>query len=89
MRYVSSHPTDLERNELLLKLFVEGYSVLETYLKGNSRKNELYFAKHIDYFKTQYDRGVRITCTRITYKLNAVGVYTLPDLLNVITFMQK
>ena len=45
--------------ELQRKAFVQAYSVLETYLQGSSMKNGLYFAKHIDYFSTQYGVGVR------------------------------
>ena len=32
---------------------MEGYDVLYTYLMGDSRKNELYIAKHIDFFESQ------------------------------------
>ncbi|ESO83880.1 hypothetical protein LOTGIDRAFT_236387 [Lottia gigantea] len=39
----------------LTKIFVEAYSVLYSYLMGNSRKNELYIAKYIDFFLTQFE----------------------------------
>ncbi|KAK6195687.1 hypothetical protein SNE40_001061 [Patella caerulea] len=39
----------------LTKIFVEAYAVLYTYLMGNSRKNELYIAKYIDFFLTQFE----------------------------------
>ena len=32
---------------------MEAYDVLYMYLKGDSRKNELYIAKHIDFFESQ------------------------------------
>lgn len=37
----------------MVKLLVKCYEVLYTYLAGNSRKNELYIAKHLDFFNTQ------------------------------------
>ena len=37
----------------MIKLLVKCYEVLYTYLAGNSRKNELYIAKHLDFFKSQ------------------------------------
>ena len=39
----------------LTKIFLEAYDVLYTYLKGDSRKNELYIAKYIDFFLTQFE----------------------------------
>uniref|UniRef100_A0A1I8GHA8 Inositol 1,4,5-trisphosphate receptor n=1 Tax=Macrostomum lignano TaxID=282301 RepID=A0A1I8GHA8_9PLAT len=39
--------------QYLVKIFVECYEVLYTYLMGDSRKNELYIAKHIDFFRSQ------------------------------------
>lgn len=45
--------------DLVLRVQVQAYKVLETYLQGNSRKNELYFAQHIGYFSTQYEKQVR------------------------------
>lgn len=40
------------------KIFVEAYDVLYTYLMGDSRKNELYIAKHVQFFQTQFDHQV-------------------------------
>ena len=37
------------------RIFVEAYDVLYTYLMGNSRKNELYIAKYIDFFLSQFE----------------------------------
>jgi len=34
-------------------ILIEGYDVLYTYLMGDSRKNELYIAKHIQFFESQ------------------------------------
>lgn len=42
----------------LQKIFAKAYDVLYHYLQGNSRKNELYIAKHIDFFQTQFELGV-------------------------------
>ena len=39
----------------LTKIFLEAYDVLYTYLMGDSRKNELYIAKYIDFFLTQFE----------------------------------
>ncbi|XP_033730119.1 LOW QUALITY PROTEIN: inositol 1,4,5-trisphosphate receptor type 2-like [Pecten maximus] len=39
----------------LVRIYVEAYDVLYTYLMGDSRKNELYIAKHIDFFLTQFE----------------------------------
>lgn len=61
VRYLRSRPEHLVLYELQREAFVQAYSVLETYLQGKSRKNGLYFAKHIDYFSTQY--SVRVSET--------------------------
>ena len=42
----------------LQRVFAKSYDVLYHYLQGDSRKNELYIAKHIDFFQTQFDLGV-------------------------------
>ena len=34
---------------------MEAYNVLYTYLMGDSRKNELYIAKYIDFFLSQFE----------------------------------
>ncbi|XP_069105107.1 uncharacterized protein [Argopecten irradians] len=39
----------------LTRIFVEAYDVLYTYLMGDSRKNELYIAKYIDFFLSQFE----------------------------------
>ena len=39
----------------MTKIFVAAYHVLYAYLMGNSRKNELYIAKYIDFFLTQFE----------------------------------
>ncbi len=49
---------------------METYGVLYTYLRGNSRKNELYIAKHIDFFLTQFQ------CKEVGH-LNSKGAH--PD----------
>ncbi|XP_070173522.1 inositol 1,4,5-trisphosphate-gated calcium channel ITPR3-like [Littorina saxatilis] len=36
-------------------IYAGAYNVLYTYLKGDSRKNELYIARYIDFFLTQFD----------------------------------
>lgn len=41
----------------------EMYRVIQTFLEGNSRKNELYLAKHIAYFQTQ-----------VTYSTNTTSI---------------
>ena len=40
------------------KVLVECYDCLYVYLMGDSRKNELYMAKHIDYFGNQVSHEV-------------------------------
>ena len=47
-----------ECSTLIHHISVDAYDVLETYLQGDSRKNELYFAKYIDFFGTQFEAGV-------------------------------
>ncbi|XP_078311676.1 inositol 1,4,5-trisphosphate-gated calcium channel ITPR2-like [Crassostrea virginica] len=39
----------------LSKLFVETYQLMYVYLMGDSRKNELYIAKYIDFFQSQFE----------------------------------
>lgn len=39
----------------MTKLFVEAYRVMYVYLMGDSRKNELYIAKYIDFFLSQFE----------------------------------
>ncbi|XP_052783710.1 inositol 1,4,5-trisphosphate receptor type 1-like isoform X3 [Mya arenaria] len=39
----------------MTRIFSMAYNVLYTYLMGNSRKNELYIAKYIDFFLTQFE----------------------------------
>ncbi|KAL4219957.1 hypothetical protein ACF0H5_020368 [Mactra antiquata] len=39
----------------MTRIFSTAYDVLYTYLMGNSRKNELYIAKYIDFFLTQFE----------------------------------
>ncbi|XP_053404110.1 inositol 1,4,5-trisphosphate receptor type 2-like isoform X2 [Mercenaria mercenaria] len=39
----------------MTRIFSVAYDVLYTYLMGNSRKNELYIAKYIDFFLTQFE----------------------------------
>ena len=39
----------------MTRIFVAAYHVLYAYLMGNSRKNELYIAKYIDFFLTQFE----------------------------------
>ena len=40
------------------QLRMQIYRVMETYLRGDSRTNELYFAKYIPWFSTQFDKPV-------------------------------
>ena len=42
----------------MISILVECYDVLYTYLMGDSRKNELYIAKHIEFFETQISSEV-------------------------------
>ena len=58
VRYLMAKPRDLGRNEVIQRVFVQAYRVLEAYLLGDSRKNELYFARHIQYFSTQFEEPV-------------------------------
>lgn len=37
----------------LSNVFKSAYEVLYTYMRGNSKKNALYFAKYIEFFQTQ------------------------------------
>ncbi len=44
---------------------VECYDVLYTYLMGDSRKNELYFSKHMPFFETSAKHNVNVQKVRI------------------------
>ncbi len=54
VRFLKTKLPSGDMSNLVEKLHIEALSVLETYLMGNSRKNELYFTKHIEYFNTQF-----------------------------------
>ncbi len=45
-------------DHMLRRLCVESYGVLETYLIGDSRKNELYFVRFFDFFLKQFGQDV-------------------------------
>ncbi|KAK6195492.1 hypothetical protein SNE40_000911 [Patella caerulea] len=62
----------------LTKIFVEAYAVLKTYLVGNSRKNELYIAKYIGFFLTQF-----------TYKEAKIGLYAAHMVMELIRDNRK
>ena len=64
----------------LQKIFAKSYDVLYHYLQGNSRKNELYIAKHIDFFQTQFELGVSIQMIS-TYRKISDGI--IDFLLNI------
>ncbi|CAH1800283.1 unnamed protein product [Owenia fusiformis] len=55
----------------LTKIFVEGYDVLYTYLMGDSRKNELYIAKHIEFFQSQisYEGDIGLNAAHMVMEL--------------------
>jgi len=44
----------------MVHVLVECYNVLYTYLMGDSRKNELYIAKYIDFFNSQISFQVHL-----------------------------
>ncbi|XP_025079753.1 inositol 1,4,5-trisphosphate receptor type 3-like [Pomacea canaliculata] len=67
---------DTPDQQYLTNIFVEAYNVLCTQLIGNSRKNELYIAKHIDVFLTQFE-----------YK--AIGVYAAQMVMELIRDNRK
>ena len=54
----------------MTNIFVEAYDVLYRYLMGNSRKNELYIAKYIDFFLTQFEYKSVSTALFVMDKLN-------------------
>ncbi|CAD5113406.1 DgyrCDS2578 [Dimorphilus gyrociliatus] len=55
----------------MTNICVECYNLLYTYLMGNSRKNELYIAKYIHFFKTQISVGgeVGLSATQMVMEL--------------------
>ncbi len=56
---LAGSPANLSGSDhLLRRLCVESYGVLETYLMGNSRKNELYFSRFFDFFRKQFGQDV-------------------------------
>ncbi|EGD74759.1 inositol 1,4,5-trisphosphate receptor type 3 [Salpingoeca rosetta] len=48
------------RNRETLAVVDAAYKVLETYLRGNSRKNELYIAAHIPFFQSQVGAALEV-----------------------------
>ena len=44
-----------------VQIIVECYNVMHTYVLGDSRKNELYIARFIDFFQTQILREVSVS----------------------------
>ncbi|KAK2186847.1 hypothetical protein NP493_187g03055 [Ridgeia piscesae] len=55
----------------IVTLLVKCYEVLYTYLMGNSRKNELYIAKYIDFFNTQisYQGDIGLNAAKMVMQL--------------------
>ena len=53
----------LQQRELPDDLEALTYTILETYLQGNSRKNELYFTKYLDFFLLQVEEEVSLLFT--------------------------
>ncbi len=49
------------------RIVVESYDVLYVYLMGDSRKNELYMAKSIDYFGGQISQGVTFSQRKMLF----------------------
>ncbi|KAL5005127.1 hypothetical protein ScPMuIL_018583 [Solemya velum] len=62
----------------MTRIFVEAYDVLYTYLMGDSRKNELYIAKYIDFFLTQFE-----------YKEGKIGLNTAQMVMELIRDNRK
>ncbi|GFR73252.1 inositol 1,4,5-trisphosphate receptor type 1 [Elysia marginata] len=67
----------------LTEIFLEAYDVLYTYLMGDSRKNELYIAKYIDFFLTQFEykevrerisSNIDFFLTQFEYKEGGIGL---------------
>ena len=52
------HILKLNFSELCRSICQACYGVIKSYLKGNSRKNENYLARFIDFFKTQVGMGL-------------------------------
>lgn len=50
-------PKTNKDSNLMTEICVECYKLLYIYLMGNSRKNELYIAKYIHFFKRQISVG--------------------------------
>ena len=46
----------------MITIAKEVYNVLYSYLMGNSRKNELYIAKNLDFFEIEILKEVGILC---------------------------
>ena len=58
----------------MTRVLVECYDVLYTYLKGDSRKNELYIAKHIEFFESQISFEVRTFAKHIQFSFGLVSL---------------
>ena len=67
----------------MTNVFVEAYNVLYTYLMGDSRKNELYIAKYIDFFLTQFEyKSVRATCVLCLTSMPSLYIVTSKIIVN-------
>ena len=66
---------------LMTSVLVECYDVLYTYLMGDSRKNELYIAKHISFFDSQISFEVSWNVwymyTKLIYMYNCLYITSL------------
>lgn len=52
------HAKDIAKYPAVWEVINAGYDVLREYLKGDSRKNELFVARYIPFFQTQVRRVV-------------------------------
>ena len=58
LRYSAAPVSNIE---LTQRVNAMAYEVIETYLKGDSRKNELYICKYIEFFTRQFSLEVSLS----------------------------
>ncbi|EDV25315.1 uncharacterized protein TRIADDRAFT_55241 [Trichoplax adhaerens] len=52
-----------DNDKFIQSIYCECYKLLNTYVMGDSRKNELYIARHIDFFQTRIGLNNKIALT--------------------------
>ena len=71
----------------MTRILVECYDILYTYLMGDSRKNELYIAKHIEFFESQISFEVSFVLIVVSDKIpRYLGKYGFIEKHSAVSF---